>query len=247
MLVVICAIRKCMECIFTKRELKLLDDLLPESNKNIRKGGRQKAMIRQLSKKISKHNMVKEWNGSSDIETKEEALKREKVAAKTALKKKAKELGLEVDQIVFKDPKVKASKNKLAPKSATLRRLSADSKIENLVRSSRSKSPPVIALTPQNKCTLFVKMPESMAYLPITMRRKTVQHLLQALSVKCANFQSFSVVGIYQKNKHGMLFHLDDDMMEYLENQQIFNVELVERSDDPTKFDMTLIEVKPNN
>ena len=38
MLVVICAIRKFMECIFTKRELRLLDDLLPESEKNIRKG-----------------------------------------------------------------------------------------------------------------------------------------------------------------------------------------------------------------
>ena len=38
MLVVICAIRKFMECIFSKRELRLLDDLLPESEKNIRKG-----------------------------------------------------------------------------------------------------------------------------------------------------------------------------------------------------------------
>ena len=38
MLVVICAIRKFMECIFTKRELRLLDDLLPESDENVRKG-----------------------------------------------------------------------------------------------------------------------------------------------------------------------------------------------------------------
>ena len=41
-----------------------------------------------------------------------------------------------------------------------------------------------------------------------------------------------------------MLFHLDDDMMAYMENQQIFNVELQEKSNDSEKFDMTLSEVK---
>ena len=42
-----------MECLFTKRELRLLDDLLPETKKNVRKG-----MIGQISR-ISKHNMAK--------------------------------------------------------------------------------------------------------------------------------------------------------------------------------------------
>ena len=41
MLVLISAIRKFLECIFSKRELRLLDDLLPESEKNIRKGLRK--------------------------------------------------------------------------------------------------------------------------------------------------------------------------------------------------------------
>jgi len=41
-----------------------------------------------------------------------------------------------------------------------------------------------------------------------------------------------------------MLFHLDDDMMAYMENQQIFNLELQEKSNDSEKFDMTLSEVK---
>ena len=41
-----------------------------------------------------------------------------------------------------------------------------------------------------------------------------------------------------------MLFHLDDDMIAYMENQQIFNVELQEKSNDSEKFDMTLSEVK---
>merc|ERR1712156_137450 len=56
MLVVICAIRKFMECIFTKRELRLLDDLLPESEKNVRKGGQRQTMMRQFSKKMGKNN-----------------------------------------------------------------------------------------------------------------------------------------------------------------------------------------------
>lgn len=57
MLVVICAIRKVMECVFTKRELRLLDDLLPEDSTNRR--GVRPIMIRQFSRKISKHNMAK--------------------------------------------------------------------------------------------------------------------------------------------------------------------------------------------
>ena len=39
MLVVICAIRKFLECFFTRRELRVLDDLLPESGKPRRSGG----------------------------------------------------------------------------------------------------------------------------------------------------------------------------------------------------------------
>ena len=38
MLVVLCAIRKMLECIFTKRELRLLDDLLPEAGMGVRRG-----------------------------------------------------------------------------------------------------------------------------------------------------------------------------------------------------------------
>ena len=41
MLVVLCAIRKMLECIFSKRELRLLDDLLPEAGMN-RRGHKSK-------------------------------------------------------------------------------------------------------------------------------------------------------------------------------------------------------------
>ena len=40
-----------------------------------------------------------------------------------------------------------------------------------------------------------------------------------------------------------MLFHLDDDMMAYMENKQIFDIELQGRPDNSEKWDMTLSEV----
>ena len=53
------------------------------------------------------------------------------------------------------------------------------------------------------------------------------------------------VESIYLRRPDGkMLFYLDDDMMAYIENQQIFDIELQARSDDSEKFDMTLSEVK---
>ena len=39
MLVVICGIRKFMECVFSRHELRVLDDLLPESTSNKRRHG----------------------------------------------------------------------------------------------------------------------------------------------------------------------------------------------------------------
>ncbi len=248
MLVVICAIRKIMECIFTKRELRLLDDLLPESDENVRKGNRQKLMIRQLSRKISKHNMVKEWN-ADDEETKEEVLKREKAMAKAALRKKAKELGLEVDAIMLKEAKFKSpnrGKSKLPVETMKLRRFSSDSRSETgLVRrrKSRSKSPPALNLTSPIKATWFIKMQDASAYFPIRMKRKTVHDLLHAVHLKCPSFQPESVAGIYHKNQRGMVFHLDDDMMEFIEGQPIFDIESAENTDVPGKFDITLCEV----
>ena len=42
-----------------------------------------------------------------------------------------------------------------------------------------------------------------------------------------------------------MVFHLDDDMMEFLNPQQIFDIEITKNSDggDTNKIDLTLIEI----
>ena len=51
MLVVICAIRKMVECVFSKRELRLLDDLLPESNKQRRRASHARGGTKRFKRK----------------------------------------------------------------------------------------------------------------------------------------------------------------------------------------------------
>ena len=88
MLVVICAIRKFMECIFSRRELKVLDDLLPESNKKNRRHGGS-----IFNKKFSKRE--EDWQRE---EEEEEEKKRKKEAEETlALINRTKAMTLEFD------------------------------------------------------------------------------------------------------------------------------------------------------
>ncbi len=82
------------------------------------------------------------------------------------------------------------------------------------------------------------------AYFPIGLKKKTVKSFLHALEAKCPDFSATSVINLYQRNAKGMVFVLDNDMIEYMEGQQIFNVDLKEHEDEPGKFDMTLEEVK---
>ena len=53
-----------------------------------------------------------------------------------------------------------------------------------------------------------------------------------------------------QMNKKKFVFHLDDDMMEYVQPHEVFNIQLVEVDeteeggiDSATKFNMTMIEM----
>ena len=97
MLVVICAIRKLMECVFHKRELRLLDDLLPES-------GKSRRVLRKMSTRR------KDW----DDDNIKNNLKAEQELAKAKLRKKAKELGLELEAISKYEPEKGGKANKLS-------------------------------------------------------------------------------------------------------------------------------------
>ena len=67
---------------------------------------------------------------------------------------------------------------------------------------------------------------ENEAYMPVVLTEKTVECLLHAIQKKCPNFNPASVSSSYKRTAKGMNFHLDDDMMNFIENQQIFNIEL---------------------
>ena len=127
------------------------------------------------------------------------------------------------------------------------RRQSSDSRMLDLAKPygrhksrTRSRSPPL----QKSRCTLYVKLADSEAYVSLSLRRKTIRHFLDTLSFKCPTFKSYNVISLYQKNAKGLTFLLDDDLMEHVENHQIFDVILEERSDEPEKFNMTLVQVQ---
>ena len=56
MLVVICIIRKVIECIFSHQELRALDDLLPERKTSRRKSGVKKTSLKRITESEEDHN-----------------------------------------------------------------------------------------------------------------------------------------------------------------------------------------------
>ena len=128
MLVVLCAIRKMMECIFTKRELRLLDDLLPEAGMNRR--GRS-------HKKNKRHNSENlEADGENNPSPTRLMLKYEDPKKQKRIKELEKEL-----ESLYKnkrpDAKAKA-KSQPGPKQRTRTRKSSE-RSSSSPRTSRKK------------------------------------------------------------------------------------------------------------
>ena len=81
--------------------------------------------------------------------------------------------------------------------------------------------------------------------LQLCLRKKTLKHFLDVLKTKFDTLMNgVSIANVYQRNKKGLKFLLDDDLLEHLENHQIFDIDLQERLDEPEKFDMTITEVQ---
>ena len=89
---------------------------------------------------------------------------------------------------------------------------------------------------------IFIRMGDNETFMSIPLRHKTVKYLLDAIQMKNPSFMPYSIGHVYQTNSKGLKFLLDDDMMEYLENQQIFSLELTPSSKPDKKFDITLKE-----
>jgi hypothetical protein len=268
MLVVICGIRKMVECIFTKRELRLLDDLLPESNKQ----QRRRASHRPGSRKSKRKDLDIE-----DIDVTIGTSKNKRYSKRN--KKEASEVDLypEYDQAHYSRKAITLEPRPISPslppypkKDVRIRTEGRRSKeVPDSVYSSQSKkkNPRRDSLDPRSlhpsykvkkrresqpkklpKFCIYVKLDNQKIFTPLHLEKKTLSSLLQSLETKFGieEFEASKIDKTYQMNKKKFVFHLDDDMMEYIQSHEVFNIELSEvtAEDETIKFNMTLMEME---
>ena len=279
MLVVICAIRKMVECVFSKRELRLLDDLLPESNKQRRRASHARGGTKRFKRKDIDIEDMEELGAASN------SSKYRKSRRNKGKNKKNDDFELQPERrhnrkaIMLQPrsrspslppyPKKNFSKDITGRKTkdATESTLSVHSKkgskkTEGMKKSSRGafdQSSPHNSIhlkkrrgsSPRKmpKCCIYVKLSSHKVYTPLHLEEKTVSTLLTNLETKFGKeeFDASKIDKIYQMNKKKFVFHLDDDMMEYVQSHEVFDIELAEvvsEEDSTTKFNMTMIEME---
>ena len=98
------------------------------------------------------------------------------------------------------------------------------------------------------KFCIYVKLDGHKIFSPLHLEEKSVCSLLQGLEAKFGKdeFDASRIDKTYQMNKKKFVFHLDDDMMEYIQSHEVFNIELSEviTEDETTKLNMTLMEME---
>ena len=256
-----------VECVFSKRELRLLDDLLPESNKQRRRAS-HKPSLRKFRKKDRDIEEIddqptttrrsrsrnskggrKEKNKDSHQEHSRKAITLEPRSRSPSLPPYPKvDRPKHISSKKMKDTTDSTmsmhSKKGTKTKRETRRKLNQDYDEQNLQRGPSPKK--------THKCCIYVKLDKHEIFTPIHLERKTVSTLLECLEAKFGtkDFDASSIDKTYQMNKKKFVFHLDDDMMEYLQPHEVFNIQLVEVDegeeggiDHATKFNMTMIEM----
>ena len=122
--------------------------------------------------------------------------------------------------------------------------------LANLVRRRRTGSfaetkeisPPQYS---QQKFLIFVKLESQKVFTPMHLTTKTVRGLLRKLEAKFpGDVKSSRVSCVYQRTRKNLTFYLDDDMMELLTPNEVFNIEVrpVENTSEE-KIELTLAEV----
>ena len=54
--------------------------------------------------------------------------------------------------------------------------------------------------------TMFVKMPDSNAYFPINVKKKTIRHLLEAIHLKCLSFLPY--LGMFRSFDYHVIMYI---------------------------------------
>ena len=278
MLVVICAIRKMVECVFSKRELRLLDDLLPEANKQRRRASHARGGTKRFKRKNIDIDDIEDLAATSNS-SKNRKSSRSKSKSKRGDGFELHPQGPYSRKAIALQPRSRSPSlppypKKDLPKDITGRKRKdvaestisinskKDSKRNNMKKKSnreygqssfqqsnnlkkrRGSSPRKVP-----KCCIYVKLDSHKVYTPLHLEQKTVSSLLASLENKFGKeeFEASKIDKTYQMNKKKFVFHLDDDMMEYVQSQEVFNIELAEvvsEEDSLIKFNMTLMEME---
>ncbi|QQP39965.1 Anion exchange protein [Caligus rogercresseyi] len=206
MLVVICGIRKGLECFFTRRELLALDDLLPEGETKRRHGGKE-------SSKLKSPKNPNRRRHSMELQ---EAISRNPSRSPRRRKK----------MMITHERKPQVS-YPIVPFS-----------------SSSSKEPPQLLSLPQtntfNRTLIFVKLTSEDIHVPLHIESSSVDELIRSLHELYPQSIPPSVSQRFKQNANGILFRLNDDLLEYMNQNEAYEVLIEENEDQETS--LTLIE-----
>uniref|UniRef100_A0A0K2VB20 Anion exchange protein n=1 Tax=Lepeophtheirus salmonis TaxID=72036 RepID=A0A0K2VB20_LEPSM len=225
MLVVICGIRKVLECFFTRRELMALDDLLPEGKQKRRHGGKES-------------NQRNVWDD-------EYSSKSPKIRKKTRV-------SIELNDIVCKHPSGSSTVKKMK-KMITHEKSHKVTPSNNIDSPSPSTSttyplvpfsPVVSKMYPDFKRTLiFVKLPEDKVHVPLHIQTPKVDDLIRNLHDLYPNTVPIVVSQRYKQNTKGIVFKLNDDLLEYISPNEVFEI-LIQHVDEDEEKELTLTLVE---
>jgi len=221
MLVVICVIRKMIECIFTNGELRALDDLLPERKKDKRKLGYKKS-IKGLTLTDSDEEEIVELNSKPAGILNGNKQKQEKKANGDTYHIS---IDTELEELMSFEPRPpKYPKRRSLPK---------------VVSTNNVKSLKLNGL-PEKVTLMFLRMNDDEVFIPIHLTPVTYTNLVNTLTSKFDSLRGKTIKRLMQKTKAGITFVLDESMVDYIENRTVFVMDAT--TDDEKLTSVTLRE-----
>ena len=242
MLVVICGIRKAMECIFKNHELRLLDDLLPSFEEEARR--RQAPNENKLDiENVSTKAAGRKHSDDSRLKKRNiDHLSRNPIRRKKSSKSLGNDFSIELDAIykhmnlVSEIRRVQMQEYHKDPNFG----------LPQIIPEKRDKKVSIKSTcSSREKCLIYVKPKGECIFTPLHLQEKTVKEFKDKLEFKFGayKFQASRISRILQKNKNMLPYYLDDDMMEYIQSNKMFDIEISESHESVEKIDLKLLEI----
>lgn len=97
------------------------------------------------------------------------------------------------------------------------------------------------------KCSIYLKKQGDLVFTPVHLRTQTMAELLHQLRQKfCPDpaAEEWRVGDLFQQTRNGLVFRLDDQMVDTFKSRQVFEVNIKSTSDTDDTVDITLIELE---